>query len=87
MSVVLKRNIDFLKLLLKYQDQAKDFLKIANTEQVKAICEIAVNVLYGNIPLDATAKRKLVNIQKCIKVISRKENSEEFCKRILLRNH
>ena len=45
-------------------------LKSADRELVKCICECALNVLNGNIPLDITQKRKLNKYKQQLRQLS-----------------
>ena len=61
MSKVIRDNLGFIQLLIKSPSikQLKDLLRNITDDQLKALCEISVNVLYGNIPLSKKTKERL----------------------------
>ena len=59
MAQRLRKNHDFLKLLVKCTAQRKAVLKEADDALVKTICECVLNVLKETVPVSKPAKRKL----------------------------
>ena len=61
MAQCLRKNHDFLKLLVKCTPaQRKAILKEADDTLVKNICECVLNVLKETVPVSKPAKRKLL---------------------------
>jgi hypothetical protein len=87
MSAIVKTNAQYLLTLLKYKKQAKDFLKLATEDQIKAICEVVANVIYGNLPIDDKYKRKLWIIRRILSLIATKGQTEMFCKRNITKHY
>jgi hypothetical protein len=86
MSSKVKNNAHYLLSLLKYRKQARDYIKLATPNQVKAVCEIVANVVYGNLPIEEQYKRKLWAARKILKSIAIKGQNETYCKRTILKH-
>ena len=60
MSQRLKANVPYLHVLAKgSQTQRNGVLKGAKKDLVECLCECALNILHGNVPLSGEQKRKL----------------------------
>lgn len=59
----LRKNSEFLRLLCKAKShQRKKLLRTANKEQILCLCEICLNILSGNIPVDVKKLEKIKNV-------------------------
>lgn len=59
----LRKNSNFLKLLLKTSpNKRRSLLRTANKEQVSCLCEICLNILAGNIPVNIKKIKKFKNV-------------------------
>lgn len=69
----LKRNYHFLHVLSKSSPtQRKALLRTANKDQILSLCEVCLNVLAGNIPIQ---KKNLYKYRHAIrKLVSRSTN-------------
>jgi hypothetical protein len=81
-----KKNAHYLLSLIKYKKQGQDFVKLADKGQIKAICEVVANIIYGNITIDEKSKRKLQVGRKVFELIATKGQSETFCRKIITRH-
>ena len=87
MSQRIRKNITFLQLLLStHRPQKKALLNTISTDQVKAIGEIALNILHGVIPLTAKQKKLLSRYKDTIRVIGHKKKSQRRKKTVLVKN-
>ena len=78
MSQRLKKHIAYLQLLLiTHRSQQKALLNTINLEQLKAISEIALNILHGVIPLTASQKKVLSRYRNIIRLIGQKTGSQK----------
>ena len=86
MSKVIRDNLCFIQLLIKSPStkQLKDLLRNITNDQLKALCEISVNVLYGNIPLSKKTKEQLKPYKTLLSYLSDNKKSR---KRKLLQLH
>lgn len=74
MSAKLLRNLSLLKLLLKAKPgQRRVILQAATDELIVTLCEIALNILRGNIPLTEQQYQKLKRRKSDIKLIANKK--------------
>ena len=72
MAQRLRKNHDFLKLLVKCTAQRKAILKEADDALVKTICECVLNVLKETVPVSKPAKRKLLAHKKSLIALAEK---------------
>lgn len=87
MSQRIRKNITFLKLLLStHRSQKKALLNTISSEQLKAIGEIALNILHGVIPLTAYQKKVLSRYKDAIRLIGHKSKSQKRKKTALVKN-
>ena len=57
MSMLVKTQEPFLQVLAtSTRKQALALIKTMNTQQLNAICEILINIQYGNVPVNDTVK-------------------------------
>ena len=77
MSEVVRKNLYFIQLLTKSPSvkQLRGLLQNITDEQLKALSEIAVNVLYGTIPLTKKTKEKLKPYKSFLTLLSDKKKS------------
>ena len=87
MSQRIRKYITYLQLLHNtHRSQQKALLNTITLEQLKAISEIALNILHGVIPLKALQKKALTPYRKFIRMIGQKKGSLIKKKTILLKN-
>lgn len=71
MSKALKNSEYYLRLLAKSSPRRrKVLLDHVNKEELKSLCEICLNILKGNISLDAKNFRRLKRNRQTIKVLA-----------------
>ena len=86
MAQRLRRNHDFLKLLVKCTPtQCKAILKVAEDVLVRIISEYILNVLKGTVPVSKPAKRKLLALKKSLIALAKKSTPIKK-KKILLQH-
>lgn len=80
----LKKNIDYLKVLSKAnKHQRGAIIQTANKELIECLCECALNILNGNVPLKNSDLQKLQKHKCHLRNLSDPNISEED-KRTLL---
>lgn len=85
MSRRLKKNIPFLHALAKgSQPQRKGILQGAKKDLLETICECALNVLHGNVPLSSSEKRKLKSHKHTLRNLCNRKIALQNKKRKLL---
>ena len=85
MSSTVKDCSDYLHVLSKCNDvQRRGILKGADQKLVKAICECALNVVKGNIPLTPYHKRKLTPHKQTLRTLADKKRSLQSKKKIIV---
>lgn len=85
MSSSVKDCSDYLHVLSKCnQTQRRGILQGADDKLIKAICECALNVVKGNIPLTPYHKRKLIAHKNIIRTLADKKKSLQSKKKILV---
>ena len=55
--------------------QRRAVLKVAKPEFIKCICECALNVLHGNVPLKQSEKMKLKRHRHCLRKLAEKKGT------------
>lgn len=84
MSACVKRNVALLQLLHKSKPaMAKTILKNAPPDLVKALCECSLNVLKGNIKLNAAQKKRLRRYKNILRTLAVKKASAKTRKQML----
>jgi hypothetical protein len=83
MTSTVVRNFDFLKKLCKSRN-CKSLLRNASKNNVKALCEVCLNFLKGNIAVDEKTKSKLKKHRKCIEFLSKRRVSLRTKKKFLV---
>lgn len=87
MSQRIRKNIHFLLLLRDtHKAQQRVLLRTISSEQLKAIGEIALNILEGVIPLRPSQKGVLSRYKNAIRLIGQKSVSDKRKKATLLKN-
>lgn len=76
MSRLLEDQVHFLQLLrTTKKDQRKALLKTIDKSQLKALSEIAHNVIKGTIDLSTSDKVKLKRYKKILSILGRKSST------------
>ena len=87
MTQRLRKNHDFLKLLLKFTSaQRKAILKAADDALVRTICECVFNVLKETVPVSKPAKKKLLKHKKALTALAEKSTPLNKKKQILVQH-
>jgi hypothetical protein len=69
----IRNNSDFLRILATSKDkQKKALLKTCSDNNIKAISEIALNTLSGNIKLTKTKKDRLRRFKSALRTLAKK---------------
>lgn len=77
-----KRHYNFLRVLAAASPkQKKLLLKNASTPEIKTVCEVCLNLLEGNIPVDV---KKLQKYKTSIRKIACRSTNMKSKKRILV---
>ena len=87
MSERIKRNLQFLRAFLpnpKKKKQRRAILKLASSDNIKALCEGALNTLKGNVPLSVLEKRKLRRHSEKIRKLACRKTSVKRKKAFLV---
>ena len=85
MSQTVKHCSDYLGVLSKCNSkQRRGILQSADPALIKAICECALNVVKGNIPLTPTQKRRLSPHKNTLRSLADRKKSLKTKKRILI---
>lgn len=78
----LKKQYHFLRILAhSHPAQKRALVQTANNDQISSLCEVCVNILNGNIPVNVRKLRKYKNI---LRLLSNKRESTQKKKRILV---
>lgn len=86
MSSVVKAQSAFLELLAtSSKQQATALIKSMNKDQIKTICELLINVRYGNIPLTNKDKKKLSRKRNIIRELTSKTTTQKVRKQVIER--
>lgn len=86
MSSRIKRNAPLLKALYQATPlKRKDILAHCSPDFIRALCEIALNLLKGNIPLSPSQYKKLKRQRKVIRLLADKKTGLKHKHRILKR--
>lgn len=76
MSRSVNINWELLQALVKLKTQPRlSLLRVADQCLVTAICECALNILNGNIPLSESVKYRLSKEKSVVRVLARKNSS------------
>ena len=71
MSVKLVKNFDFIKQLSQSSKRdCASLLQKVSIDRIKVLCEICLNLLEGNIPVNGEEKQKLKRHRKKIEVLA-----------------
>ena len=74
MSRRLRNNVPYLHVLARGNNtQRQGILEGANTDLVKCLCECALNVLKGNVPLSHQEKTKLKGHKRSLRFLTDKK--------------
>lgn len=83
MTSTVVRNFEFIKKLCK-SGKCYSVIRNASKDNVKAICEICLNVINGNIAVDVKSKNKLKKHRKSIEFLSKRRVSLHKKKQFLI---
>lgn len=85
MSQVIKKNADFLRLVLSTPSrlQRTALLKTVTPDQLQAIGTIAINLLRGSLPMTESYKRKLRRYRVQIRLLADRKASKKKRKEAL----
>ena len=84
MSKRVKKHLPLLKMLCHANHNvAKAVMKTAPQDVLKAVCECAVNVLKGNVPLTSGQKNALRKHKKGLRELVQKKTTQKRRKQII----
>lgn len=84
MSDCLKKSLPLLKSIHRSTPQRrKDILRDAHKDLILSICELALNVLRGNVPLTSKQYRVFKKQKKFIKLFADKRASIETKRKVI----
>ena len=84
MSKRIKRNLPILKTLLALKPSERRILLCQGSDDlILAVCEIALNVLKGNIPLTSGQYSKLNKHKKFIKLFAKRKTGVKNKRKVL----
>lgn len=67
------------KFIVKFKNSSealrKKYLKPASDDQIRSLCECALNICNGNIPLKSHQKKKLLKFKKDIQSVAFRKSS------------
>ena len=73
MSESLRSNIDFIKrLAVCSAAERRNLLEHASNKNIKALSELCLNLLRGNLPIDDKTKSKFKKHQRSIQLLARR---------------
>ena len=76
MSSRMQRNADFLRVLSKCNNKQRiGILQSSDSDLIKCICEISLNLLRGVIPVSTSHKKKLKRHKNLLKLLIDKKES------------
>jgi len=85
MSQTVKQCGDYLQVLAKCSPrQRQAILREADPKLVKAICECALNVINGNVPLSVSQKQRLSPHKSTLRSLADKRKSNKARKRLIV---
>nr|DAC81315.1 TPA_asm: gasderminX [Larimichthys croaker adintovirus] len=86
MSARIRRNAPLLKALYHATPRKrKDILAHSSPDFLQALCEIALNLLKGNIPLSSPQYKKLKSRRKIIRLLADKKTALNQKRRTLMK--
>jgi hypothetical protein len=76
---------EYLSLLSKSKDKKrrKLLVDLADNNEIKAVSEIILNILKGNVPLTRAQRRKLQKYQKIMRLITQRSTSSKKRKKLI----
>ena len=84
MSRRVRHNAPYLHVLAKGSDkQRQGVIQGANKELVHCLCECALNVLNGNIPLKPSEKKRLAKYKRHLRVLTNQKFGVQKKKKVL----
>lgn len=88
MSNILQRNGAFIRLLYECPPrQRKSLIQYITDDQLRALSQIALNVLQGNVPITDSYKKKLKRYKDVIRSLASRQISKARKRRALLKFH
>jgi hypothetical protein len=86
----LEKHLALLKVLATSDPKLSNvIIKNVNNKLVCVICEIAKNILLGNVPLDDSTRKKLLKYKEDLRKLSKRDKkmTTKSRKRIILKNN
>ena len=83
MSKLLCKNYGFLKNICSSKNK-KFAIKSASSSNIRALCEICLNILRGHLPVDKVAKNKLKKHRPVIEKLAKRSGSLKSKKLVLV---
>ena len=84
MSMLVKAHQRFLQVLAtSMRKQALLLIKTMNNPQLNAICEILINIQYGNVPMNDAVKKKLQRKKNIIWELTSKSTGAKLKKTLI----
>ena len=81
----LENNVQLLRALLNLKPQQRlAILKSADKEVVRCLCECALNLLKGKVPVSPIQKKKLVPFKKILRKLVLKKGGWKNKRKVLL---
>ena len=84
MSMLVKTHQAFLQVLAtSTRKQALALIKTMSTQQLNAICEILINIRYGNVRVNDAVKKKLQRKKNIIRELTSKSTGAKLRKTLI----
>ena len=84
MSMSVKKQQAFLQVLVtSTRKQVLALIKTMNNQQLNAICEILINIRYGNVPVNDAVKKKLQRKKNIIWELTSKSTGTKLSKTLI----
>ena len=89
MSALVKRNVNFIRLLADKitKAQLKAIINTISRDQLKALIEITYNIVHLNIPISKANKEKLLRRSRILKSLVDRTKSQRKVLKIVKANH
>jgi len=88
MSGLLERQGAFIRFLYDCPPrQRKSLIQYITDEQLRALSQIALNVLQGNVPITESYKKKLKRYKDVIRSLASRQISKARKRKTLLKHH
>lgn len=78
----IKKHYHFLQVLARsHPSQKKALLQTANNSQINSICEVCLNILHGNVPVNVQRMKKYKNL---LRLLAKKSTGMQRKKKMLV---